>query len=255
MYYAPILANRYFTKDRSYADVKSLVDKGDLAGVVDAFNDRMRGWYFDPVRYFTARMRRIQRFPRIAKVLRWEDPGHFAFDVLAVDCLLVDALSQYVSGNLSAARGIFMQFLRDHLPRFSGSLDSILGTTGTTITHYDHGQNSGGKTLTKVEEVIYYGFRCGIVHQAHAPLYCSVDPGGPRVAVLPSGPATYGPSASGALGGSPCPTVVVNPWLFFDDLEAFFQTYLAKLKARDAVLLGHFKSKFTDSFGIDLSPL
>lgn len=255
MFYKPVLANRYFTRYLSYADLQGLVAKPDFDGVVDAFEERMAGWYLDPVRYLRRRKRNPYYSTRIAKFFRWEDPGHFAFDVMAVDCLLIDALSQYVTGKLSASRGIFIDFITDHMPQFSGTLDSFLGTTGNEISHFDHGQNTTAKKLTKVAEVIYYGFRCGIVHQAHAPLYCSIDPGGARVQVLASSKAEYGPSAAPSLPGQPCPSVVINPWLLFDDLEQFFQMYLAKLKQRDHQFVGHFKTKFSDSFGIDITHL
>src|SRR5262249_54853727 len=118
-------------------------------GVVDAFAERMGEWYFEPIRYYRHTM---------------NDPGHFAFDVMAVDCLIIDAMSQFVFGELSSEGSVFMRFVEKYLPNFKGTLT-------VPIEHHSFQKRNGqlqilNKHLTTIEAVIWSGFRCGILHHS-----------------------------------------------------------------------------------------
>ncbi len=260
VFYEPVLAGRHFAKTRSYDAVNKLIVAGDRAGVVDAFAERIGEWYLEPIRYYRTRRHSSRVSKVIARLFRKNDPGHFAFAAMAIDCLIIDTMSQFVFGELALDGATFIRFIENYLPNFRGPLTA-------SISHHSHYKRRGVLTilnvqLTKVEEVIWHGFRCGILHQAHAPLYCRIDPGGPHVNQEISGRAQYADATKSPRSyphsGSACPTITINPWLLFDDLESFFQQYVLDLKDRDPrnePLRDAFKKKFTDSFGLDITRL
>lgn len=215
MIYEPVQANRYFTKTQKYSDV----DWSDFDAVVDAFQQRINNWYID------------------AATALADATGHHAFSIMAIDCLLIDTLSQFATGQLSSTANTFKSFISDHLANFNASL-------ANPIQHDDHNRQA---TLTTVADVIYHGFRCGILHQAHIPLYGAVDPGGAHFNDAGSGTTKY------AADGSDCPTLVVNPLRLLEDLKAYFSQYISDLKNTDPqfdALRVNFKTKFSDSFGV-----
>lgn len=56
--------------------------------------------------------------------------------------------------------------------------------------------------------------------------------------------------------GQDCPAVILNPLLLLKDVRAAFELYLSELKDRDSkhdLLRANFKSKFSSSFGVDVS--
>jgi len=259
MFYEPVRTDRYFTRTKLYSDV----DWTKLDSVVDAFAERIGDWYLDPIRYLHKR-RRTHLPPMVRRLLQrmgWQDPGHFAFTVMALDCLLIDALSQFVYGEMMSRGGLFRQFIRDHLPGFSGALSPRVKHYGYTFdTVSQLVVPAPPDTLNKLEAVIWNGFRCGILHQAHAPLYCSIDPGGKPIVQQPSGKGTYatGYIPAFAAGVPDCPSITINPWLLFEALELAFGKYVRGLKDRapaNEPLRTNFKNKFTDAFGIDIRGL
>lgn len=220
MFYRPVQANRMFSKTVRYVDI----DWFDLDTVVTAFETRIGSWYFKP-----------------ADELAQLPGGHYAFSIMAIDCLLIDTFSQFATGMLESRQGIFKQFVRDNLPNFSAQLSY-------PIDHLDHRRN-GPKQLKRLEEVLYHGFRCGILHEAHIPLYGSIDPSGPHFRETPSGLATY------ASTGADCPNVTINPLLLLGDLKSYFASYVVRLKStdtQDEPLRKKFKVKFSDSFGVSV---
>ena len=217
MIYEPVKANRYFTKTDRYSDI----NWADFGSVVTAFEARINNWYIEPA-------------SELAK-----STGHYAFSIMAINCLLIDTFSQFASGQLYSTAATFKQFISNCLPRYRTTL-------AATITHDDHVRQT---TLSTVADVLYHGFRCGILHQAHIPLYGGIDPGGAAFVETASGLATYSSS------GLDCPTVSVNPLLLLDDLKTYFAEYIANLKRPDAQydsLRANFKVKFADSFGISV---
>ena len=212
-------ANRYFSKEVRY----SQIDWSNLDQIVDAYRQRIQDWYLGPAK-------------ELAK------NGHFAFSVMALNCLLIDTLSQFVAGIDSSKPAEFKKFICKRLPStYSCKLK-------TTIQHDDGKQTA---TLADVADVLYHGFRCGILHQAHIPPYGGVDPGADHAARAEvSGLVKYKSS------GADCPSVIVNPLTLLEDLDETFEAYLRELKDRDPKndqLRANFKKKFSTSFGIDVN--
>jgi len=212
-------ANRYFSKTVLY----SQIDWSNLDQVVDAFRQRIHDWYLDPAR-------------ELAK------NGHFAFSVMALNCLVIDALSQFVSGKQASGATEFKEFIRTRMPRaYSSRL--------TTAIQHDDGKRR--HLLQDVAEVLYHGFRCGILHQAHMSPYGGVVPHAPDpVHIEASGMLKYKSS------GADCPVVIVDPLAMLGELLKAFESYLGELKDRDHRhdgLRANFKKKFTTSFGVDVT--
>jgi hypothetical protein len=215
MIYEPVQANRYFTKTDRYSDI----EWSNFDAVVTAFAARINEWYIDPATALA------------------NTTGHYAFAIMAINCLLIDTFSQFTSGQLSSSAPSFKHFVTDNLPNFNAAL-------ANTIAHDDHYRKA---TLSTIADVLYHGFRCGILHQAHVPLYGGIDPGGVGFSECPSGLTTY------SADRTDCPTVSINPLRLLDDLKAYFARYIHNLKSPDSrfdTLRANFKTKFTDSFGV-----
>lgn len=213
-------ANRYFSSAVRY----SQIDWSDLDQIIDAFRQRIHDWYLDPA-------------TELAKNI------HFAFSVMALNCLLIDTLSQFVSGKNSSKIPEFTDFIRKRLPEvYSSRLQP-------SIRHYDGKHKE--RELADVADALYYGFRCGILHQAHVLPYGGVVPRASEpVHIEASGLLRYKDS------GLDCPVVIVDPLTLLDDLSKSFEVYLDELKDRDPKndsLRARFKDKFSSSFGIDVS--
>jgi hypothetical protein len=104
--------------------------------------------------------------------------------------------------------------------------------------------------LSTLAEVLYTGFRCGILHEAHVALYGALSGQETIANVEPTGLCTY------ADDGTDCPTVVVFPQMFLGVLDKVFADYLTELLNPDAgfdALRARFKEKFEDSFGVPIS--
>lgn len=219
MFYEVVQSNRYFDKDRLY----SQIDWSKLSDVIDAFQKMICDWYLNPAK-------------ELAK------NGHFAFSVMAINCLLIDTLSQFVNGVNASRRDLFKQFIRDKLPTYSLVLTN-------SIQHNDGTRND--VILNDVADVLYHGFRCGILHQAHITPYGLVDPGADSpVRQETAGYVKYKNS------GSDCPSVVINPLKLLEDLTQVFEQYLRELKDPNPTynpLRNKFKRKFSESFGVDVS--
>ena len=94
--------------------------------------------------------------------------------------------------------------------------------------------------------MLWSAFRCGILHEAHVPLYGRLDAVAGVFALAPSGFSTY------ADGGKPCPTVNLNPGPFADEVIAALKTFIRELKRPKSQLRANFRKKFLVSYGIDI---
>lgn len=218
MIYEAVQANRYFDKDRRYSEI----DWTKLDQIVDAFQKRIQDWYLNPAKELSKN-------------------GHFAFSVMALNCLLIDTLSQFAFGKDSSEASTFKKFIRDKLPEYSAPL-------ATAIKHKDGKKE---ETLGDIADVLYHGFRCGILHQAHITLYGLINPGAAEPVLQQSaGYTKYKDS------GADCPSVVINPLKLLEDVSQAFEAYVRDLKNRDPqhdLLRENFKGKFSKSFGVDIS--
>jgi hypothetical protein len=227
MFYEPVQAERYFEKGRRYYEI----EWKNFAKVVEAFELRIRGWYIDPAE------------------LLIRQSGHYSFTTIAVTCLLIDALSQYRYGVLCSEGRHFKQFVRDFLPSYNGTLPA-------PIWHHDHKNATTGRKLTHYADVLWHGFRCGILHEAHAPLYCGILPGVSPPLFEPANHARYASGAHSSVTGADCPVVLIYPEHLFMEGKTLFYDYLNDLldkASRHDKLRDDFKRKFTESFGVDLS--
>jgi len=229
-YYNPVKENRWFRAEKKYSDIKW----GDFKEVVAEFTGRIQDWYIKP-----------------AETLQ-KASGHYSFAVMALNCLLVDALSQYYYGAqqspteaangcnkpCESSRSKFMDFVKARIPQLAGTFTPAIKTPKGD--------------LTELEDVLYSGFRCGILHEAHVPLFGGIV-GQKNVAEFhPSGFATYEDPAV----GSDCLSVTLDPGHMLALVKAAFADLVSELLNPDPAFTERrlrFKEKFESSFGIPIN--
>lgn len=219
MFYTVTKNSRWFKPGVLYSDV----DWSSLPAIVDAFAERLEDWYVKP-----------------AEALRAS--GHFAFAAMALNCILLDTLSQYYSGNLSSKAGTFKDFVRLKLPEFGQPLP-------LPVRHFDAQKNKVTQ-LMDFAEVLYHAFRCGIVHEAHVTPYGMIHGGAGVVFVEPSCHVKY------TADGSDCPSVIIDPWALLERVKSMLGGYVRNLKDPDPgfeTLRANFRTKFSEAFGVDIS--
>ena len=244
-FYEPVQKARAFRRMTRYDQIKW----DDFREVVNAFHGRIDDWYLLPTK----------------ELIKHKEGGHYVFAIMALNCLLIDTLSQFYFGNdlsprerkdpknkatnpigggtLESSGAKFKDFMSERTPHLTGLLP-------TPIIQPASSKKSKRKALETFEDVLWTGFRCGILHQAHIPLY-GVLYGIPGVfEVCENGVTTY------SADGTDCPTVICFPQKLFDELETAFIKYLDDLLNPDApfdVLRRRFKAKFEDSFGVTIN--
>jgi len=229
-FYTPVQNARAFRRGKPYDQI----NWNNFHDVINEFHGRIDDWYILPTK----------------ELINHKEGGHWVFPIMAINCLLIDTLSQYYYGkdlspteqknpkrhnppDASGAR--FKDFLVARLNHRTGRLPSKIATPRGDLTTF--------------EEVLYSGFRCGILHQAHIPLYGALYGVANVLEFQPSGSTKYA-------NGSDCPTVICFPQKIFDELETVFIKYLDDLENPDPAfddLRRHFKEKFEDSFGVTIS--
>jgi hypothetical protein len=213
MFHRPVQApDRHFSRSNLYVNI----DWARLSSIVPAFMDRITDWYIGPGSALAA---------------DW----HNAFAVMAIDCLLIDTLAQFDQGEPESNGRMFVDYVKDKLPEFAPNLPAPIRRP----TRHD---------LETGADVLYSGFRCGIVHEAHIPPYAAINPEPGIVRYVASGHATYA-------DGSNCPAVFVDPIRLFRKLEGVFEEYIANLLDPDPAhdrLRRMFKRKFTSNYVIDI---
>lgn len=221
-FYTPVQNARAFRRMTRYDQI----NWNDFGAVVDAFHGRIDDWYILPTK----------------ELINHNDGGHYAFAVMALNCLLIDTMSQYYYGLLTSSGNRFKDFVRDRIPKLAGNLP-------VQINQPVSPHNRNGDPLSTYQEVLYTGFRCGILHQAHVPLY----------GVLYGVPEPFDFQNNGATqyaAGGDCPTVICHPRKVFEEIETAFLQYLDDLLNPDPGfnnLRQLFKVKFEDSFGVTIN--
>ncbi len=221
-FYIPVQNARAFRRMTRYDQI----NWNNFSEVVDAFHGRIDDWYILPTK----------------ELINHKDGGHYAFAVMALNCLLIDMMSQFYYGSLTSSGNRFKNFVRDRIPTLAGNLPVQINQP---VSPY----NQAGSPLSTYEEVLYTGFRCGILHQAHVPLY----------GVLYGVPGPFDFQNNGSTQyatGADCPTVICHPRKVFEEIETAFLQYLDDLLNPDPHfnnLRQHFKAKFEDSFGVTIS--
>lgn len=214
--YRPTMDRRFFASETKYSDI----DWSQMDKAIEAFKNSLFDWYVRPCE-------------ELAK------ENHNGFAIMLLSCTLVDALSQYAAGEENASRTTFIAFVKDRFPDFANELP-------TQVRAWD-----GNKQISIItySEALYYGFRCGIVHEAHVKLYTGIASQNDVVNCEPSELTKYD-------DGSNCPTVIIDPNRFFAQLNDVFEAYFAELLRSDKNgddLRRKFAIRFKISYGIDLS--
>ena len=221
-FYTPVQNARAFRRMTRYDQIKW----NDFRAVVDAFHGRIDDWYILPTK----------------ELINHKDGGHYAFAVMALNCLLIDTMSQFYYGLLTSSGKKFKNFVRDRIPKLAGNLP-------VQINQPVSPHNKNGDPLSTYEEVLYTGFRCGILHQAHAPLYGVLSGVPTPFAFQNNGTTQYAT-------GPDCPSVICHTRKVFEEVETAFLQYLDDLLNPDPQFNNqrqHFKVKFEDSFGVTIN--
>jgi hypothetical protein len=208
--------------------------------VLKAFEKRIDEWYLAPVRH-----------------LKKQPGGHGAFAAMSICCLLIDCLCQFDAGKVTSNNTQFINFICNRLPHYDKPISPGIIYPKPDSRTLNYKTNASGtiktQTIDSIAKALYFIYRCGILHSAHAPL-CGAIQGlkKHRFSIRKSSLAKY--SGIG-IKGTACPVVVIDPWKLFDDIEKVFKKYLARLKSAsptDTERL-NFNEKFADAFGIDVS--
>lgn len=214
MKYRVVKEARHFDAKRKY----SAIDWSDLNSIVDAFQTRIQDWYLAPAHALNKR-------------------GHLGFAAMALSLLLIDTLSQFYFGESESDRCSFIRFIGEKIPKFASSVSP-------PIKRWYRGKEY---KVTNVAEILYFGFRCGIIHQAHAAPYCLIQGQSEPVVIHPSGYTTYA-------DGSACPSAIIDPWQLLDAVEEVFRGYCADVKkcaSSDESPRKEFERKYPEYFGVD----
>src|SRR5438105_3622126 len=135
--YKPTKSQRFFTRKQKY----DAIDWNDWREVVARWRQQMRWWYVSPLR--NLRRRSV----------------HNGFPVVALGCVLLDALSQYAEGMEHSDGGAFTAFVRAKVPTANIRLP-------VPIRAWIE-RNNRSISLDDYADVLWSGFRCGILHEAH----------------------------------------------------------------------------------------
>lgn len=233
-HHLPVKSKRLFRPRKTYGKIPWK----KFRVVVSEFKRRMNSWYFEPAKVVSA-------------------APDAAFAEMALVCLLIDALSQYRYGALQSPSEIsngcnkpneasgfkFKDFIAERIPSLGLPLPVPIRTG------YLKGKTKIPETLLTYADVLYTGFRCGILHEAHVALYGAISGQNTITTFHAKGLTKY------AADKSACPTVVIFPDLLRKALIKVFDSYLKELRNPnpqfDSLRL-RFKEKFEDSFGVTI---
>jgi hypothetical protein len=214
--YKPVKDERFFNRVHRYCEI----DWNDKVAVFKEFKLKLEDWYINPIKLLT----------------RTE---HAGFTAVALSCVLVDTLAQYSDGILSSKRSSFIGWLKNAVPETSKPFPtSILKSVKQPADVEAH----------DFAEAIYYGFRCGILHEAHPKLYAGIWGMDQAMDYRPKGVTLYE-------DGTDCPSVVIDPAKLFALIERAFEDYFSKLLSDDPQfepLRKNFQHKFLASYGINI---
>jgi len=220
--YRPVRKHRYIYQGKLYEDITW----DNLAEVIEAFHWKINEWYIVPA-------------DGILKA-----GFDQAFSLMALTCMLIDTLSQYYLGQTKSSQTTFKDFLKETIPPFDTALPQPIDYTNP---------RGNPDQLETYADVLYVGFRCGILHECHIPLYGGLagqDQLGGKMFDVDSDICTKYDD------GRDCPTVRMDPTLIYPAVKAAFDRYISDLLNNDPkfnVRRDQFKPKFFPSFGEDLT--
>lgn len=216
MQFSPNREKRVFRPGRYFKEI----DFGNFDTVIKEYEQRIQSWYIDPAE----------------KLLPKNDcrSNDFGFAVLTFALLLIDTMSQYEYGELSSSKTNYKKWLKNHFSSSETELNPAIIYNNTT--------------LENIADILYHGFRCGILHEAHVPIYGVINADEELPFKLAEENLTY------TQDDERCETLIVNPYLFFKMTVSFFKKYINELKnPSNSELRSNFKKKFKNSFGISIT--
>ncbi|WP_406696368.1 hypothetical protein V5E97_35790 [Singulisphaera sp. Ch08] len=220
--YRPERKHRYIYQGKLYEDIAW----NDLAEVIEAFHWKINEWYIVP--------------PDGILKAGFDQ----AFSLMALTCMLIDTLSQYYLGKTRSTQKTFKDFLKETIPPFDTQLPQPIEYTNP---------RGNPAQLETYADVLYVGFRCGILHECHIPLYGGLTGQdqlrGKMFDVDPDICTKYD-------DGRDCPTVRMDPTLIYPAVKTVFGQYINDLLTTDPNFDSRrelFKTKFSASFGEDLT--
>lgn len=230
MFYQPVKSERYFYAKTKY----DAIDWHDFRAVVEAFRLKLREWHLAP-----------------AEELRkcWDH----SFSLMAINCLLIDTMSQYYYGSRQSGQQQFKRFARLKFPAFRQKLPERIRQSLAPRERRKSPKKPRPRRKPRhfetFADVLYVAFRCGILHEAHVEMCGGLAGlGGKLCDVDPDICTTY-------RDGSACPTVRMDPTAIYDELKTVIDQYLADLvnpDVRHDFRRRNFKHKFKASFGINI---
>lgn len=230
--------HREFGADTTYKELYR--KRTDLMYVIDTWEARIKTWYLKPM-----------------GSLAVSNDNSFAVMLLA--CVLIDTLSQFEHGKEESDSDCFKSWARE---LGKGEFKRRI----TPVIQYLPPGKKNPKKITDCAEALWEGFRCGIVHQAHAPLYCIASDLGDKHdegAVWLTRESTNEPREYAqysqqfvndhGLPNCECHSVMVDPWVLGRLVESKFQKYLGDLRdGKKSHYRKNFKDKFRWCHGIDV---
>lgn len=211
---------RVVCRGSRYSDI----DWTNEVAAFKALKSQLEDWYIEPTR-------ELVKHP------------YAGFTVLALTSVLIDTLSQYEEGAPKSQRALFKNWLRRKIPASCQPLGEPIADPSVK-----------GK-IKDCADAVYYAYRCGILHEAHPPIYCGIAGEG---RAIPTQEGAFSIHESGFTlysDGKKCPTVVVAPdkffWLVCEQFEEYFANLL-DTSPRFDLLREKFKIKFALSHGIKI---
>lgn len=215
--YKPVKTKRLFTKNVYFNEIKW----NNWNEVISRFEQQLRWWYVSPIQFLS------------------KHKDHAGFPVVALCCLLLDTLSQYEYGLESSDSRAFRKFVRTWMNKWCTPFKS-------SIRIWDE-RRKKELQANDFADVLWSGFRCGILHESHGPLYCRLWETADLFEYAENGYATYADT------GADCPVVSLNPGVFANEACEIFHRVIKRLKNPTNVgLHANFKKKFLVSYGIDI---
>lgn len=234
LWYQPVRPNRVLNHRSRYEPCGW--DWNDEAAAIEGFKLQLEDFYILPVE----------------RLLNHDD-GLFMAVVLS--CILIDTLAQYENQLRHSTQAAFIAWTRKHIPTAKEHLlvDTPHGKKPVSIQY----RNPSGKLIeiSDYAAAVYYGYRCGILHEAHPYIFCGIA-GQCRAIEDQDAIFSCRLNLTKYDDGTPCPTIVVNPSELLKAIKARLDVYfelLAKPKSEEDKLLSvNFKQKFLWSHGINI---
>ena len=208
---------RLFHPTRRYDQI----DWNSFPEVVGEFKKQVYAWYVTPARVLLRRS------------------GHSSFASLSLTCTLIDTLSQFYYGHTRSTKTLFIRYCRRNIPELKKRF----------AVEIPFKKNEKIAFLRDGAAVLYYGIRCGVMHEAHPALYSAISGTGVILTYHETGLAEF---TKNGRHFHPCPAVVFDPGPLLEKVVVILRDYLSSLVDTDPAneaLRRRFKVKLADSYG------